>query len=246
MKFKGFAAALAASTVLAGGAMAGTIEGVATYRERIALPPEAVLQVKLVDISRADAAAVELSGKRYALTGVPANFTLEYDDALIQPGMSYAVEASILLDDRLLFTNDTVHPVLTRGGTNTVDMVLVKVSGEAGATGALDNSTWRVSELGGGLVETDPKPEIAFAEGGQFGATGGCNRFVGQAEIGGQAISFPDNMAGTLMACPPEMDKVEQDFLNALEGATGYTLNGNLLVLNGADGNPLMRLTRLN
>ncbi|MCL6283192.1 YbaY family lipoprotein [Ruegeria sp. 2012CJ41-6] len=244
MLFRGLMAALLASATLGTAAMAGTIEGTATYRERIAVPPGAVLQVKLVDISRADTAAVELSAMRYALAGVPADFTLSYDEALIKDSHSYAVEASILLEEQLLFTSDTVHPVLTRGGTNTVDMVLVKTSRPEQAQ-ALDNSKWQVSEMAGALVTAEKKPEIAFAEDGQFGATGGCNRFVGAAEIGARSIDFPDNMAGTLMACPPEQDAVEQQFLNGLTRTTGYVVNGDLLALTGASGDTVMRLTRI-
>ena len=41
-----------------GGAATGQVTGSVTYRERIALPPTAVVQVRLVDVSRADAPAV--------------------------------------------------------------------------------------------------------------------------------------------------------------------------------------------
>ena len=42
----------------------GTVSGTATYRERMALPPDAVLEVKLQDVSLADAPAVELGSAR--------------------------------------------------------------------------------------------------------------------------------------------------------------------------------------
>jgi hypothetical protein len=44
---------------MASTAMAQTIEGTATYRERIALPRGAVLEATLEDVSRADAGEVE-------------------------------------------------------------------------------------------------------------------------------------------------------------------------------------------
>ena len=244
MNFRRFLAVLGMSAALGGSAMAGTIEGVASYRERIALPPDAVLEVKLLDVSLMDVPATELSGKLYALTGVPARFTLDYDDALINEGGSYAVRASILKGDNLLFTTDTVHPVLTRGGTNTVDIVMVRVSKPA-AGAALDASRWEVSELGGKLLISEQKPGIEFAEGGAFGASGGCNRFTGQAEIGEGTITFPDNMAGTLMACPPPADELERQFLKALPEVSGYVLNGDLLALTNEAGVTVMRLNRL-
>ena len=61
------AAALAAMLALtAGTAMAelATIEGEATYRERIALRPGVVLEVELLDISRADAPSERLASIR--------------------------------------------------------------------------------------------------------------------------------------------------------------------------------------
>ncbi|MEM9127251.1 MAG: YbaY family lipoprotein, partial [Pseudomonadota bacterium] len=74
------------SAVLGGAAIAGTIEGSATYRERIAVPPNATLFVELQDVSLADAPAVTLAAQRYALDGVPAQFELTFDDALISDG----------------------------------------------------------------------------------------------------------------------------------------------------------------
>lgn len=245
MIFRRFVIALGLGTVLGTTAMAGSIEGVATYRERIAVPPGAVLQVSLVDVSLADAPSVTLSAKRYALASVPATFTLEYDEALIDERMSYAVQASILGgDDTLLFTTDTHSPVLTRGGTNTVDLVMVKVAAPQEAP-SLENSRWEVSELAGKLLVAERKPAIEFAESGAFGATGGCNRFTGQAEIGAASLSFPDNMAGTLMACPPPGDELERQFLKALPEVTGYVLNGDLLALTNEAGVTVMRLSRL-
>jgi len=74
---------------LASAAFAGTVEGSATYRERIALPPDATLFVELQDVSLVDAPAVTLAAQRYAFGGVPAGFELTYDDTLIQDNHSY-------------------------------------------------------------------------------------------------------------------------------------------------------------
>ena len=49
----------------------GTVSGTATYRERMALPPDAVLEVKLQDVSLADAPAVELGSVRIENPGSP-------------------------------------------------------------------------------------------------------------------------------------------------------------------------------
>ena len=233
-------AAAALSVAMGTTAMAGTITGSASYRERIALPPDAVLDVRLVDISRQDVAATVLSSKRYAMTGVPTEFSLEYDDALIDERFSYAVQASVYVGDRLVFTSDTVHPVLTRGEGDTAEIVMIKVGPETGT--GLENTHWKVTQLSGKAVVSERVPEIQFAQGGAFGAKGGCNSYRGEAKLSGNKIAFPDNMAGTLMACPPPLDKLEKDFLTALTQVTGYVRNGQVLALTNDAGVAVMRL----
>lgn len=107
-----------------------TVSGVVTYLERRALPPEAVVIVRLQDISRADAPAVLLAEQRIELDGrqVPVPFEIGYDPAAIDGRMSYSVSARIELAGKLLMISDTVHPVITRGApTADVEVRVVPV-----------------------------------------------------------------------------------------------------------------------
>ncbi|NOD48251.1 MULTISPECIES: YbaY family lipoprotein [unclassified Ruegeria] len=223
-------------------AMAGTVEGTATYRERIALPPNATLFVELQDISLADAPAVTLSAQRYALTGVPAQFELTYDDALIKEGHSYAVRATVTQGQKLLFTTDTVYPVLTNEAGNSADLLLVQAQSQGSVT--IENTEWVAATLNGAPLETEKRPELSFGQGGSFGGSGGCNRFSGQAEISGNRLTFPDNMAATLMACPPELDEVERAFLKTMQSVTSFAMEGDALALLNGDGEPVIKLVR--
>lgn len=88
------------------------IAGEVTYRERIALPPDAVLMVELADVSLADAPATVIAKRRIAPTGqVPIKFEIGFDPKAIQKGRTYALQARITVDDRLLFANDVRHHV---------------------------------------------------------------------------------------------------------------------------------------
>ncbi|MGI9367840.1 MAG: YbaY family lipoprotein [Ruegeria sp.] len=231
------AAAIWAS--LSGIAAAGSIQGTATYRERIAVPPDATLIVELQDVSLADAPAVTLSAKRYALTGVPASFELTFDDALIRDGMRYAVRGAIYKDRKLLFTTDTSYPVLTNGEGNETDLILVQVQGNGAAM--LENTQWSATEMNGEALDTEKRPEIQFAQGGAFGGSSGCNRFNGQAKVSGNSLDFPDNMAATLMACPPPYGELEQQFFQALQRVTSYARAGNELILTDSAGEAVLR-----
>jgi len=108
------------------GTTTSKVTGSITYRERIALPPSAVITVKLVDVSLADAPAVLIAEQVIATAGrqVPFEFALEYDAARIQPSHTYAVQVRIENGDRLLFISDTMNPVITRGAPTRVDIVV--------------------------------------------------------------------------------------------------------------------------
>jgi putative lipoprotein len=108
-----------------------TVSGTAAYRERIALPPGAVLIVRLVDVSRADAPATVLAEQRVELAGrqVPIPFEIDYDPAAIDARYVYAVQARIEIAERLLFITDRQYPVLTRGAPDHVELMLVRAAG---------------------------------------------------------------------------------------------------------------------
>lgn len=105
-----------------------TISGEVTYRERIALPPQAILTVQLSDISLADAPAAVVAEQVIRRVGqVPISFELSFDPGAIQPKQTYAITARITVDDTLWFINgeryqvDPLKPVpqklvLTRAG----------------------------------------------------------------------------------------------------------------------------------
>ena len=104
-----------------------------TYRERMALSAKAVVEVSLHDVSRADAPASVLSRQEITNPGqVPVRFELEFNPAEIDPRMTYAIQARITDYGQLIFTNDTVTPVLTQGAGKEVEMVLVRVKSPPG------------------------------------------------------------------------------------------------------------------
>lgn len=71
--------------------------GTVSYRERMALPPDALVEIQLSDVSRQDVAATVVAQTVVSPAGrqVPLPFELRYDPARIEPGHSYAVRATI-------------------------------------------------------------------------------------------------------------------------------------------------------
>ena len=107
------------------------VTGTITYRARAAPGPGAVATIQLRDVSLADAPSVLIAEQTIANTGapgVPVAFRIEYDPAAIDERRTYAIQASIREDGRLLFANDTVYDVITYGRPDHVDMALVRVA----------------------------------------------------------------------------------------------------------------------
>lgn len=114
-----------ARLVVGGSSVTGTV----TYREQIALSPDARLIVQIRDTSYADAAAELIAEQVIADPGqVPVSFDVEYDPDDINSRNRYSVSARIEESDgRLAFINDSAHDVITGGNPTRVDMVLVLV-----------------------------------------------------------------------------------------------------------------------
>lgn len=110
------------------------VSGTVTYRQRVALPPTAVLTVSLLDVSRADAPSTPIAQQRIETSGkqVPFAFDMAYDRTKIQERNRYAVRAEIRDGDRLLFTTETNYPVITQNNPRTVEITVVPVGGGAG------------------------------------------------------------------------------------------------------------------
>jgi len=109
-------------------AQAGSLSGTAAYRERIALPPDAVFEALLIDTAIADAPARELGRVRLQPAGQPPfRFTIPYRDADLTPAGRYAVRATVRHGKRLLFTTDTFTPVLNGGPSQPLSLKLVAV-----------------------------------------------------------------------------------------------------------------------
>ena len=94
----------------------GLVTGTASYRERIALPPGAVFEAFLEDVTLADAPADQLGRCRSPIPGKPPfAFEIDFDPAKVDPSHIYAVRAQVSVGRKLIFVSDTMNPVLTQG-----------------------------------------------------------------------------------------------------------------------------------
>ncbi len=126
------ATSLTACTITPPATQSITVTGSVAYRERIALPPSARIEVRLDDVSLADAPARTLARQAFTADGkqVPLPFTLTVDRAQLDPRHSYALSARVTGDDgKLMFITDTRNSVAFKVGSaidmGTLNLVMV-------------------------------------------------------------------------------------------------------------------------
>jgi putative lipoprotein len=111
------------------------VSGTVAYRERIAMPENAVLTMQLQDVSSgngADAQAEVIAEQKFTFAGhqVPLPFELHYDAGKIDPKHTYALSARITVADQLMFMNTTAYRVITQGNPVKADILLQMVEGQ--------------------------------------------------------------------------------------------------------------------
>lgn len=246
-----FVAALATLPVFAAPAALAArrvLRGTVSYRERMALPPGATVEVKLVDVSLADAPSRTIAATRTrAPAGSPIPFVLRYDSADIAPGRTYALQARIADGGRLLFINTMRHTVFDGEADNTdirVERVRQQEPGPEGRGSPAGK--WLAEDIRGGGVIDFAQTTLQIEPDGRISGHGGCNRYGGRAQIEGSSISFGP-MISTKMACAPALMDQEQKFHAALASAARFRLDprqGKLFLLD-AGGRSILRLSQM-
>jgi len=249
--FRVIRAALAFVLLIAAHVWAGTVtlNGSVTYRERIALPPDAMLHVTLVR-REALTPVAGASASIPAKGAVPIAFSLNIHSGIDPFDGSYAVLAEISAGGQVLFRNPVAVPV-PDAAAGPVSILLNHAPRPAPAPAPLPDLPlpdfleveWTVTSVGGRPV-TGPRPlTLSIAADHRAGGSGGCNSFFTEAAIAGNTIAFGPP-AATRMACEPAIMEQEFAYFAALGAIAAYEHDGQGLRLLDAAGIPLIGLVR--
>lgn len=130
------------------------VTGTVTYRQRIALPADAVLSVQLVNVSRQDAPTTVLAeqvGPASGTVSQPYAFTLGYDPQQIVASNTYAVQARITVGGQVRFVSTQTHLVITQGRP-TANLTVIVEPTDGGASSAPDGPVALPQGGGGGMA----------------------------------------------------------------------------------------------
>ncbi|MET1084902.1 MAG: META and DUF4377 domain-containing protein [Burkholderiales bacterium] len=85
-----------------------------------------------------------------------------------------------------------------------------------------------------GSMATDPPTQVTLTiQQNRLGASAGCNRAHAAFEDDGKRLKV-GTLASTMMACPPELAKLERRLFDLLERNPSYTVDGDTLKLRSA------------
>lgn len=228
------------------------LTGEVTYRERVALPDNAVLSIELVDLALPDRPRVSVS----APTGagqVPLAFTLTFADSLILPQHSYALNATITTGD-VRFRNAEPFPVTPLAQTEPVLIVtgLVVQAAQPSAQPSAEPEdlnlpllgvTWDATAIGGTPVPPGVDITLLVENDLRAGGSGGCNSFFSQATVTADSFSIGE-IARTQRSCFYERNTLEQSYFDALKASVTWVMDNDTLTLLDGAAKPVVTFER--
>ena len=105
----------------------GIVTGTLRYRERVTLPAGAEIEVRLLDVSRADAPSAILARTQIVTRGEqgPVAFSLPYDPTAIEARRRYVVDATIAVNGRVVWRTTTQHAIVIEGAAPAAPVTIV-------------------------------------------------------------------------------------------------------------------------
>lgn len=232
------------------------ITGEAFYRERIAMPPNAQVDILLEDISRADAPATIIGSQTLSNAGQPPYaFSIDYRPSDLIPGHRYNLRARLTVNGELQFITDQAHPVFIEGQENQTKLLMRRVPHQAPPAAAettsetttetttetieLVNTYWKLLTLNGQEVtpgKHQREPNLVFAGDMRVSGSDGCNNMSGSYTVDGSQIIL-SQMLSTQRACI-EGGEQAHAFTMALSAIKSYRIDGDKLELLDEGGTP--------
>jgi len=219
------------------------VSGNIFYRERISLPPNSVINVKLVDISLQDTKAITIAEQEIITTGqqVPIPFELSYSPQNIKPSNTYAVQAKIIIGDKLVYISDQIYPVITRDNPQEVEILVRRVESNANTNSAYLGK-WLLEDLGGIGVIDNLQTTMELTEDGKIFGTGGCNNYTGSYTIVNNEFKISP-LASTFKMCTPAVMNQEDKFFQALNKVINIKRDGAFLLIESENTEKPLKFT---
>ncbi len=228
------------------------VTGSVISRERLYVPPDAVFDAALVDVSRPEDPPVVLARQRIDPAGpLPYALRLSFYQSQLHPQGRYEVRAAVRRQGGILLDTPGVHPVLFDPAFRRVDVILAPVllnRSNVAAAVPLRQTYWKLVEIQGeepvgAPAEGQPAAHLVLQrESDRAVGSDGCNRFIAQfAQQDGGQLRFQVRDASMRLCL--QGGASSPVFLQTLGQVAGYVQEGRQLVLRDHEAKPLLRFT---
>jgi putative lipoprotein len=238
-----------------------TVGGYVAYRQRITMPPEAVLSVRIDEIAQPDAPPVLVSEVRSPIgtRKTPIPFSMKIVSTSINPRSSYVLSGSITVNGELRLATTRSYPVLSPDAPSLINMLLDKAQPKTPqaitnmsafeAKTPLFGTLWKLVELYGSDSKKFPnqKKDVTMtltSDGSRFSGFGGCNSLSGSYSHQSASLRFtltstPDK------TCDESIMDHERQVVKMLEVTTNYRIEVRQLTLIGGDDQIVARFDEI-
>lgn len=226
------------------------VTGVALSRERVMLPPEAVFEATLLDATQPDQPPIVLGRQRRQPAGQPPYaLWIPYPSARFAPKGRYEVRTKVTLEARLLLASDKRYPVPQEAAYRHVDVQmqrLLPLAATVEASVPLLLTHWRLVEMAGEALSLPADgaavPHLVFqAEEARVTGSGGCNRFLADYDWQPQSGRLRMAQLVSNISLCLQSSGLEAQYFESLLAVRGFRQVGTQLLLQGAEGEPLLR-----
>jgi len=236
-------------------AAAQLLHGEVIYDARIALPPQAALDIKLSETEAGRSGSRTVAQIHKPLSGQsPLDWSLPIKLSALDGHKTYLIQAKISSGDTLLFVN--AAPTTIDGSRAAYIIRLAKIDGGAvtAETHSLIGTNWRAVALTHQDVAPNSEISLIFDDKGktdpassiityQASGSSGCNRYSAAAMVDEKAKTLQFSPLGAgFIACAPAIAAQEADFTALMAKVRRYKIDesGILFLLDG-ENNPLAR-----
>jgi heat shock protein HslJ len=129
----------------------------------------------------------------------------------------------LILGTGIGFTPLLSHSVLAQmseGNSKNAGIIAQKVT-------SLENTAWQLISFGDAQPLAEKPITLEFGKKNHLSGSSGCNRYMGSFSTKGNQFSVKSPLGSTMMACPEDLMKQEQQFLQALSAGTSYKIDAN-------------------
>jgi len=107
-----------------------SVTGTVIYLEKMALPPNAVVNIKLFSLSPEDAPQTTIGEQQITTAGkqFPIPFEIKYDPVSVDRKLRYGLRATITVERQPIFTTVSRYVVITLGNPRSAELALRNVA----------------------------------------------------------------------------------------------------------------------